>query len=235
MYIHPLTYYYGWLPNNLPTKCACGQGFTIDHALSCPKGAFPTYRHNELRDITGSFLSEVCIDVQIEPELQPLEGHTLRHATAIKEDNARADIRARGFWGTRHQDAFFDVKVFNPNASSNKKFTLSSCYNHHERIKKRSYEERINEVEGGSFTPLIFSTSGGIGRAADTFYKRLASMMAEKRKQSYQSTIQWMRCLLNFSLLRSAIMCLRGSRYHYPPRLPDSIDLVISESKLKSF
>ena len=128
---------YGWLLNNLPTKCACGHGFTIDHALCCPKGAFPTYRHNELRDLTGSFLSEVCIDVQIEPELQPLEG------------------RARGFWGTRHQDTFFDVKVFNPNASSNKKFTLSSCYNHNERIKKRSYEERINEIEGGSFTPIL--------------------------------------------------------------------------------
>ena len=77
--------------------------------------AFPTYRHNELGDITGSFLSEVCIDVQIEPELQPLEGYTLRHTTAIKKDSAGADIRARGFWRTRHQDAFFDVKVFNLN------------------------------------------------------------------------------------------------------------------------
>ena len=224
---------YGWLPDHLPSKCACGATFTVDHAMCCPKGAFPTLRHNELRDITGSLLSEVCHDVSIEPELQPLDGHELRHTTANKEDNARADIQARGFWGIKHQRAFFDVKVFNPNAPSNRKFPLSSCYRHHERIKKRSYEQRITEVENGSFTPLIFSTSGGMGQAADIFYKRLASIMAEKRKQTYSSTICWIRCQLNFSLIQSAIVCLRGSRCRYPPRVPESIELTISESKIK--
>ena len=223
---------YNWLPNSLPTKCACKKAFSIEHALSCPKGAYPTHRHNELRDITASLLSEVCKDVSTEPELQPLEGHDLRHATANKEDQARADILAGGFWGT-HQRAFFDIKVFNPFAPSNRRFPLPSCYKHHERIKKCAYEQRITEVELGNFTPLIFSTSGGIGKTADIFYKRLASMIAERRKMSYQCTIVWMRCQLNFSLIRSAIMCLRGSRYHYPPRLPESIDLTIAESRLR--
>jgi len=28
------------------------------------------------------------------------------------------DISAAGFWSSHHQKAYFDVKVFNPNASS---------------------------------------------------------------------------------------------------------------------
>ena len=101
---------YSWLPDHLPSKCACGATFTVDHAMCCPKGAFPTLRHNELRDITGSLLSKVCPEVSIEPGLQPLDGHELRHATANKEDNARADIQARGFWGIRHQRAFLMLR-----------------------------------------------------------------------------------------------------------------------------
>ena len=61
---------------------------------------------NEIRDITCSLLSEVCHDVTVEPTLQPLEGHTLRYASAISDDGARADIQARGFWGTSHNVDF---------------------------------------------------------------------------------------------------------------------------------
>ena len=112
---------YNWLPDRMPTRCACNEPFTVEHALSCPEGAFPIHRHNEIRDITCSLLSEVSHDVTLEPTLQPLDGHTLRYASAITDDDARADIQAKGFWGTPHQCAFFDVKVFNPHAPSNKR------------------------------------------------------------------------------------------------------------------
>ena len=46
--------------------------------------------------------------------------------------------------------------------------------------KKRAYEARVGEVELGCFTPLAFSTSGGLGPAAKTFNKRLALLIAEK-------------------------------------------------------
>ena len=154
---------YDWLPDRLPSQCACNATFTVDHALSCPKGAFPTHRHNEIRDITHSLLSEVCTNVTLEPVLQPLDGHPLRHMSAIKDDLARSDIQAKGFCGTSHQRAFFDVKVFNPHAQSNSKFSIPTCYAHHEQTKRQLYEQHINEVELSSFTPLIFSTTGGFG------------------------------------------------------------------------
>ena len=47
---------------------------------------------------------------------------------------------------------------------------------------------------------------------ATVFYKRLASCLAMKWDQSYSSTLSWLRCRLTFSLLRSAIQCVRGAR-----------------------
>ena len=44
------------------------------------------------------------------------------------EDGARLDISAAGFWGGQHQKAYFDVKVFNPNASSYRGSQVSSLY-----------------------------------------------------------------------------------------------------------
>jgi len=35
---------YGWHPSNLPTQCICGKQFTIEHALSCSRGGFPSIR-----------------------------------------------------------------------------------------------------------------------------------------------------------------------------------------------
>ena len=61
---------------------------------------------------------EVCHDAAIEPVLQPLSGESFRYATGNVEDEARLDVNVQGFWGNGHQNAFFDVRVFNPTAPS---------------------------------------------------------------------------------------------------------------------
>ena len=63
---------YGWLPTHIPAHCSCGQPFSMQHVLSCPKGGYPSIRHIELRDFTASLLSESCHGVSIEPSLQPV-------------------------------------------------------------------------------------------------------------------------------------------------------------------
>ena len=50
---------YGWEPKYLASHCICGKPFGVEHALSCPTGGFPIIRHNELRDITASLMTEV--------------------------------------------------------------------------------------------------------------------------------------------------------------------------------
>ena len=82
--------------------------------------------------------------------------------------------------GGTFERTFFDVRVFNPHAPSNRHTQLSSCYRKHEQVKKRAYEQRIREVEHASFTPLVISATGGLASEASTFYKRLASMLASK-------------------------------------------------------
>ena len=51
-------------------------------------------------------MSEVCHNVCVEPNLQPLTGEHLSLATANREDSARLDVRASGFWELSQQSAF---------------------------------------------------------------------------------------------------------------------------------
>ena len=60
---------YGWKPPLLPSRCVCDKPFSVEHALSCSYGEFPSIRHNEIRDLTAHLMSEVCHNVGIEPEL----------------------------------------------------------------------------------------------------------------------------------------------------------------------
>ena len=213
---------YGWSLSITPHTCNCGTVFSVDHAMICHMGGFPTIRHNELRDITASLLTEVCHNVATEPLMQPLTGETLTLRSANTENGARLDIRAGFFWN-RSQDAFFDVRVFHPNAPSNRSTNISSAYRKHELLKKREYGQRVRDVERGVFTPIVFTTTGGMGREAATFYKRLADMIAGKQQKPYSTVMGWLRCRLSFATLRSAIMCVRGSRSsrHRPIRVPD--------------
>ena len=194
----------------LPSNCVCGAAFKIDHALSCPKGGFISLRHNEIRDFTAEMLSECCKDVAIEPILQEVTGEVLP-PSAIKSDDARVDVAARGFW-VRGQVAYFDVKVYNPTAKTYLPKSLEAAHRANEQLKKRSYNKRVNHVDQGTFTPLIFTCFGGMSKECLTFYNRLAEMVAEKRNQQITIVRNWMRARLSFSLLRSQLLCLRGSR-----------------------
>ena len=46
---------------------------------------------------------------------------------------------------------------------------LAQCYHRAELDKERKYDKRIREVENGTFSPLIFSSSGGMGPSATVF------------------------------------------------------------------
>ena len=145
---------YGWQPILLPSTCVCGKTFSIEHALNCPCGGYPFIRHNELRDITATLLTEVCHSVGTEPGLQPLSGEFLKYKTTNDADDARVDIAAENFWCRNRQKSYFEVKMFSPFAKSYVKESLIQCDHHLELNKKCAYEARVREVELGCFTPL---------------------------------------------------------------------------------
>ena len=175
------------------------------------RGGYITQRHNEIRDLEAEILQAVCTVVEMEPVLQEVTGEVLPRG-ANKVPDARLDIRARGF-RAREQSAFFDVRVFHPNAYSCKSLTPKQIYKLHENDKKHLYSSRVLEVEQGTFAPLVFTTTGGLSDECQRYHSRLAELLAVKKQESYASTIVWIWTRVSFVILRSALVCLRGSRF----------------------
>ena len=69
-------------------------------------------------------------------------------------------------------------------------------------------------VEHGTFTPLVFSVTGGEGPETSTYHKHLAGKIAQKTDERYEKVLTLIRCKLSFLILRSALTCIRGSRTH---------------------
>ena len=102
-------------------------------------------------------------------------------------------------------------------------------------LRKYTYEQQMKEIENASFTPLVMSANGGLAHEADTFYRRLASLLACKWDHTYSSTMSWPRCHLSFLLLRSAIQFGRETQScrGHAIRTPTIVDLGNVESKIK--
>ena len=74
---------------------------------------------------------KVCPNVATDPTLQPVTNERFFHHPANTECGARLDIRAQGFWVVHHQQAFFDVRVFNLLAAT----SSASCFRSHDQGK----------------------------------------------------------------------------------------------------
>jgi hypothetical protein len=165
--------------------------------------------------------------------LQPLTGESFQSKTANTCDEARSDVSVRDFW-CAGQVAFLDIRVFNPNATRYANQKISKTYESNEKEKKRCYNERVLQVEHGSFTPLVLSATGGMGRECRKFYTRLAEMIAEKRKQPYSLIAAWLKRKICFSLMRSISLCIRGSRTKNPSYQTHALLTSISEDAATS-
>jgi len=137
----------------------------------------------------------------------------------------RLDIHARGFWEPQRA-AFFDVRGFHPNADCYRDKELVQIYRNHENEKRRLYSRRTLDIEQGTFTPLVFSCE--MGKECLRFHSRLAELLAAKKGESYSTTFRWIRARTSFALLRSALVCLRGSRSRH---FIGNIDLDIANAQ----
>ena len=161
-------------------------------------------RHNNLRDLNITMQKEVCRDVVSEPSLLPITDQEIEGTSA---DRAAPDISSRGLWST-FERTFFDVRVLHPNAPSYRSSDLTSLYRNHEQEKMRKYNSRIITVERGSFSPLVYTTFGGMGPQATRYHKCLAGLIAMKRDEDYTHVISHMRTRIRFSVLRSVLIAI---------------------------
>ena len=229
-----ITIRYRWNLKRTPTNCACKKPFDSDHAMQCPLGGYVIRRHNRVRDLFAKLLDDVAHEVQVEPPLQPLTGERL-HNQANQENDSRLDIAARGFW-QKHEMAFFDIRVFNPFAKShlNPNQTLDAVFRKHETQKKRSYNQRVIEVEHGSFTPIVTSACGGFGKETSVFVSKLIEKVAEKNGVERSQVAGYIRTKVSFELIRSQVACIRGSRSLWRNSVVDTgeIELVNSLARI---
>jgi hypothetical protein len=209
---------YGRSVRGLPGNCACGAVNSVKHSQICKKGGFIHHRHNEFEGVWAAECRKVFPDVECEPLLEELSGEEMVGRSANVEDGARSDVRVRGFWGNM-KNAFFDFRVFYPFASSYSSRSLASVYRSCSAEKKRAYAARVEQVEDGSFTPMVMSSVGGMGPEMGVALKFLAAKIAAKEGCDYSSAVNVLRCKMSFVAARTTLVCLRGSRALYANRV----------------
>ena len=191
-------------------------------------------RHDEPKMLWAKKAKLVFNDVEVEPWLEPLCGEEIESKRAKLGDDVRSDVRIRGFWGNRQQ-AFFEFRVLYPFASSYLSAEPEALYTRFAKIRKAEYAERINRVDSGSFTPMIMSSSGGMGPEMSAAVKHMAMLIAERRGETYSQVAGFLRCEFSFAMMRSALICLRGSRSFKPGELTledTPVDVVMQDLRL---
>ena len=206
---------YGWNIPNTPSYCQCSKENDIDHALNCKKGGYVSLRHNRVRDLEALLMKEVCHNVQTEPELLPIEIEIEAEEEENRPGNAankaRLDVAGVGVWGA-YEKTFLDIRIMHPNSLSYVNKPIKDVYELHENEKKRKYNERVLQIEKGSFTPIVGSTFGGWGKEASRHHKRIATLIALKKNEEYADVINYIRTRLRFSVLKSILTAVRGVR-----------------------
>ena len=122
-------------------------------------------------------------------------------------DEARLDVAANGFWGGRFKRTYLDVEFLIVMPHPTRMLILQNVTS----VMKMRRKTDMND-DCCTFTPLVFSTTGGMARECSTFYKQLASLTAFKHDQPCSKTLYWMQTIILFALLRSSVKCIRGAR-----------------------
>ena len=94
-------------------------------------------------------------------------------------------------------------------------------------------------VEDGSFAPMVMSSTGGMGEKTTQVIKHLAHKIAEKRNEPYSKVVGLLRVRFSFAMMRSALVCLRGSRtvrkrdFDLMEYIDTPVDLAVEELRLR--
>ena len=202
---------YNWPIPDVSKHCACGKTNSVDHALSCKKGGYVTFRHDILVETEAELLREAkCRNVYTEPALLPTSGQ-LHPKGTITADGARLDIVAIGLYG-KNERTFMDVRITHPNAPSNLPVPVDKLLLRNEAEKKSKYASRVVNTERASFIPLVFTTSATTAPECDKFHKRIAELISIKRKEQYSKVLSYIRTRISFAMLKSILVSIHGVR-----------------------
>ena len=218
----------GLQPTALPPLCdGCGERFTTEHAMSCRNGGLILHRHNDLVTSWGQLCGQAHTpsSVSDEPLIQPSRNIPVEGTTPTEPSpKLRGNLAVHGFW-TRSQTAIFDVRITDRDQPSNRNTDTAKVLLCHEKEKKNKYGA-LCIARRRTFTPLVFSIDGLLGKEAKAATKRLASSLAAKWKRSYSEVCGFVRSRISLlALIRSSSRCLRADRnpsHRFHPPIWDS-------------
>ena len=188
------------MPPGLPSRCdGCGESFTLQHGLDCPKGGLIIRRHNEIRDCLGDMAALVWPQVIREPVVR--EGDP-----ASDDPGLHLDLGIRGVWQPQ-VEVLFDICVIDTDAPSYRRRSPVSVLDSGAIEKKRVYRSVV-EDRRGNFTPFVLSVDDLLQHKASHFVKHLSACLASRWVKPFSDVLAG----LLFASVRSASMCLRGSR-----------------------
>ena len=177
---------YKWSPKYIHSTCVGGKRFEVDHALLCQKGGFIHRRHDEVKELIGHIWQmSYTMMWRSNPILYqtPVKYHITQPTDNKKQDSS--PFKTFGKEGNEHSD----VRILNHFAQTHLRQKLENSFSNNEKEKKRSYGQRVIDVEHGSFTPLIFSSHWGYRRETDRFFSVLAEKLSTKKDISYGETV----------------------------------------------
>ena len=139
-------------------------------------------RHNRIRDMEADLMREVCHNVQVEPELLPIDSDRLSTGSNTAE-KARLDVSGDGVWkhANAHEKSFLDIRIMHPNAPS---------------YVNKPIEQRMQEgeIRGYTTNELCLSKEDNLRQLLDPpsdewETKRINNtrelLISEKRKENY--------------------------------------------------
>ena len=105
----------------------------------------------------------------------------------------------------------FDVRITDVTSNSYRDGTTTANLQKGENPKKRKHLKACLEARQ-SFTLMVFSAEGCIGKEMNVAVKRLAAILSKKWDREYAAVYRYVRARLSLSLARSFSHLLRGER-----------------------
>jgi hypothetical protein len=180
-----------------------GALFTREHALDCKFGGKTIGRHNAIRDKLGSLCNQWKSGVTWEPVISMANERT-GEATRV------GDLLVRGVFAPQ-QDAYFDIRVTNTDASSHRDRTVAAVLRAQEREKRLKHGPACAQRRA-HFVPIVMSVDGALGEEAEDFVGRLAEGLAVKWGKPLHETTRTVRLQLAVASARGTSQCIRGAR-----------------------
>ena len=125
-------------------------------------------------------------------------------------NEARGDVRARGFWKKR-RDCIFDVRITDTDAKSYGNVDSKKILERFAREKKAKYKDACFERRR-DFTPLVYSVDGLPCKEAQDAERRLGALLAKKWERSYSEMVGYVRTRMSLAVVRANTLMLRGER-----------------------